>query len=394
MGWPSEFGSVCDGKELSGGVEVLFYLDFGGGFDGVVGGEKKKLLRWIVLSTQCFDWLASTLKILLGFLGDQDFVKSFREGSKLLIAHRGENKAGQFLEAAAFGLGGRKGFILIPEGHRGWGWHKFSGVLKLVPVSLFASVDPGNISLNATVKQEGPSYGAVLRSFSDFIAKELPFKGGCLSGLRVPLAELCALDLFPALRSTVPKVSRTVVDCSILGLPLVIHPPGKKQAPIRCSSFDPTNMGLLLHPLGKKKTHTTHFVRGAVSTSLNSNLHMWFRMFLGFNLALGLAIGKFLGCAAGPDSGSKHKRVRLGRVLPKPKPLVSLKLDSTKIAGLVPSTSLGCSSRLKSTSPLVSGDAACRWLWWSQAKFQPPSRSVFPLCQRRSCWFRCLWLLL
>jgi hypothetical protein len=45
MGWPSEFGSVCDGKELSGGVEVLFYLDFGGGFDGAVGGEKKKLLR-------------------------------------------------------------------------------------------------------------------------------------------------------------------------------------------------------------------------------------------------------------------------------------------------------------------------------------------------------------
>jgi hypothetical protein len=290
----------------------------------------------------------------LGFPGDQDFVKSFREGSKLLIAHRCENKVGRFLEAAAFGLGGRKGFILIPKGHRGWGWHKFFGMLKLVPVSLSASVDPGNISPNATIKQGGPSYAAVLRSILDFIAKELPFQGGRLSRLRVPLAELCALDLFLALRSTVPKVSRTAVDWSILGLPLVTHSSSKKQAPVRCSPFDPTNMGLLLHPLGKKKTHTTHFVRGTVSTSLNSNLRTWFQMFLGFNLALGLAIGKFLGCAAGPGSGSKHKRVRLGRFLPKPKPLVSLKSDCTEIAVPAPSTSLGCSSRLESMSPLVS----------------------------------------
>lgn len=82
--------------------------------------EKRKNLGAIVLSTQCFDWLASTLEILLGFPRDQDFVKSFREGSKLLIAHRCENKAGRFLEAAAFGLGGWKGFILIPKGHREW----------------------------------------------------------------------------------------------------------------------------------------------------------------------------------------------------------------------------------------------------------------------------------
>jgi hypothetical protein len=76
------------------------------------------------MSTQCSEWLASMLEILLGFLEDQDFIKSFREGSKVLIAWRGGNQAGRFLEAAAFGMGGRKGFSLIPKGRGGWGWRK------------------------------------------------------------------------------------------------------------------------------------------------------------------------------------------------------------------------------------------------------------------------------
>jgi hypothetical protein len=98
--------------------------------------KRKSFFGAIVLSTQCSDWLASTLETLLGFSGDHDFVKSFKEGSKLLIARRGENRAGRFLEATAYGLGGRRGLILIPEGRGGWGWHKFSGELRTVSVSL------------------------------------------------------------------------------------------------------------------------------------------------------------------------------------------------------------------------------------------------------------------
>jgi len=52
----------------------------------------------------------------MGIPEDQEFVKSFREGSKILIAWRGGNRTGRFLEATVFGLGGRKGFIIIPEG--------------------------------------------------------------------------------------------------------------------------------------------------------------------------------------------------------------------------------------------------------------------------------------
>jgi hypothetical protein len=43
-----------------------------------------------------------------------------------VITRRGSNQAGRFLEVAVLGLGGQKGFILIPEGRGGWGWIKFS----------------------------------------------------------------------------------------------------------------------------------------------------------------------------------------------------------------------------------------------------------------------------
>jgi hypothetical protein len=77
--------------------------------------EKRNFfLGEVVLSTQCSELLVSTLEVLLGILKEQEFVKSFREGSKVLIARRGGNKARRFLEATNFGLGSRKGSIIIP----------------------------------------------------------------------------------------------------------------------------------------------------------------------------------------------------------------------------------------------------------------------------------------
>jgi hypothetical protein len=126
--------------------------------------KRKSFVGVIVLSTRCSDWLASTLETLLGFSGDHDFVKSFKEGSKLLIAQRGENKAGRFLEAAAYGLGGRRGLILIPEGRGGWGWRKFSSELRIVSVSLSAGCGLG---LSASNKKDGKVEGAKLSTCLD-----------------------------------------------------------------------------------------------------------------------------------------------------------------------------------------------------------------------------------
>jgi hypothetical protein len=217
LGWSYKFGYFCDGKELYGGVEVLFFLGFGGGFVGAGGGEEKSFFGAIVLSTQCSDWLASTLETLLGFSGDHDFVKSFREGSKLLIAHRGENKAGRFLEAAAYGLGGRRGLILIPEGRGGWGWRKFSGELRTVSVSL--SVGCG-LGLSASDKKNGKVERAKLSTGLDSLGatEGFSFSGGFSTGVKRELALRCSRRWCAREQSTLPWVAGLLVISRVHGM--------------------------------------------------------------------------------------------------------------------------------------------------------------------------------
>jgi len=129
------------------------------------------------------------METLLGFPGEQEFIKSYKEGLELLIARRGGNKDGQFLEVAVFGLGGRRGFVLIPEGRGGWGWRKFSGELSKNSAFLSAAVGCGSCSSAATVNlggkkegetldlsfdRSGPSYATVVGSAPVLAAKETP----------------------------------------------------------------------------------------------------------------------------------------------------------------------------------------------------------------------------
>jgi hypothetical protein len=67
--------------------------------------KRKGFFGEVLLSNQCTIWLAATMETLLGFPGDKEFFKSFREGTKVLIVRRGGNKDGQFLEAATYGMG-------------------------------------------------------------------------------------------------------------------------------------------------------------------------------------------------------------------------------------------------------------------------------------------------
>jgi hypothetical protein len=138
-----------------------------------------------------------TLEILLDHPEDQDFIKSFRDGSKILIAWRGGNHAGRFLEAASFGMGGRKGLIVISKGRRGWGWFKFSDELRKARDSLFAKAGCGSGSSLASVKTvgkeeevrpglaplwKGPSFVEVLRFGSVSAVKKEPIVGVVIPG--------------------------------------------------------------------------------------------------------------------------------------------------------------------------------------------------------------------
>jgi hypothetical protein len=95
----------------------------------------------VLLGAQSVGWLISMMESLLWYPGEKDFVRSFREGSKVLIVRRGGNVAGRFLEVAVYAVGGRRGIIYFPEGYEGRGWRKV--VLELGKVSDFLKSPDG-----------------------------------------------------------------------------------------------------------------------------------------------------------------------------------------------------------------------------------------------------------
>ena len=65
----------------------------------------------------------------------EDAIKSYREGDKVLMVHRGANKAGRFLEVPVYSEGGCKGVLWLPGGRFGRGWRRFAGELRLMLIS-------------------------------------------------------------------------------------------------------------------------------------------------------------------------------------------------------------------------------------------------------------------
>jgi hypothetical protein len=311
--------------------------------------KRKKISDETILSTQCSKWLVSTLEILFGFPKDQDFIKSFRERSKVFIARRGGNQASRFLEVAAFGMGGRKGFIVIPEGREGWGWRKFSGELRMAIEFRSATVGCGlGYSSAKDGKEEGsrsglapfwtgPSFVEVLRSDLVSAVKSLTIMGGRHSRRRASPVEPCALDLLPVVRF-VNDNPWSAVDCSTLESPTVDLL--DKDQPHRL--------------LGKKPLR-----RSNLKFKI-SNLRTWSKLVIGFNMVMGQATRKFLGRITRFDQGSKHTGLQLGHFLPKSKvsrlsrllPKMSPEISSGVFLGLS-SPGGGSSSRLK-TDPASS----------------------------------------
>jgi hypothetical protein len=268
-----------------------------------VGEKRTTFSGEIVVNSQCSEWLALTMENLLDCPEDQEFIKSFREGSKIVFTRRGSNQAGRFLEVAVFGMGGRKWFILILEGRGGWGWIKFSVEMRKAATFLSAIIDSGSGSPTGLVKNEGkkeepklglapywkgPSFVEVLRSGSSSIV------GGSRSWLFHVSSEPCDLDLLPSVRQAEEEL-RTAVDCFsleapqpiLMGIDRPFCPPGKKS---------------LAHPnlnfkISKRRT--------------------WSKLVIASNLSLGRVVrellARFVGTSLGHRSG-----FCLARLFPKP----------------------------------------------------------------------------
>jgi hypothetical protein len=319
-------------------------------------GEKRKSFSGVIfISPSCSEWLASTLESLVGVPEDQAFIKSFREGSRVLIARRGRNQAGRFLEAASFGMGGRKGFILIPEGRGGWGWIKFSEELRKSAALFSASVGGENGSLHDLVENKGkevevwpglvpfskgPSFVEVLKAGSVDVVKKGPVMGGNSSGSKVVPVVHCEPDFLPAAR-VLDADLRTALDCSTL------------------EPFDPLGKDHHRCPLGK-----SYRPRASLKFEI-SKLRTWSKRVIGFNMALGRAVNKLLGRLA--RNGLCRKGLRLGCFMPKPSSSRSSLPETTSVdsSGLC---NLVSSEMVVPSGDLLSGDCS-----------EPATAFVFPL---------------
>jgi len=278
----------------------------------VVGGasklrveeKRKNFLGVILLNAQSSEWLASMMEELLGLPAEQELVKSFREGSKVLIARRGGNKAGRFLEVSTFGLGGRKGYIVIPEGRRGWGWLKFSDELRKVVVFFSASsggelgssstsekkfVEDDRPTLGLAPKWMGTSFAEILRSDPTTVAETMPIAGDGRSWLRISLATPCEIDLLPAVQHTEAD-PRSAVDCF---------------------SLEQNTLDLLVKDqLGSPQGKGLKFEKVRTRT--------WRKLGPGFCLVLGRAVRRVLTRYAGSGLFRKFLGCRVARFMRKP----------------------------------------------------------------------------
>jgi hypothetical protein len=126
-----------------------------------VAEKRKGFSGWIWLGSGCVAWLLSMVEEVLQNPGIKNFVKSFREGSKVTIVRRGGNSSGRFLEVAVYDVGGRKGMIVFPEGRDGRGWRRVSGELSKVLAFFGASVVSSSVSGVPVGKRVGKATGVL-----------------------------------------------------------------------------------------------------------------------------------------------------------------------------------------------------------------------------------------
>jgi hypothetical protein len=138
--------------------------------------------------------------------------------------------------------------------------------------------------------------------------------------LWVTLAELCAIDLFPAVRYEDCEVLRSVVDCSVLEIP----------------PLDLTVKEKLLRLLGKKNLEAGLFGWGLAGSRRKTNsclnLRTWSMLLVMLNLVVRQVVGK-LNRFVGLGVGNKIKGFLLGWFIPKPK--LKEMMEVSKVTGPV-----------------------------------------------------------
>jgi hypothetical protein len=174
-----------------------------------------------VFGLSCTAWMLSKVEEVLGNPGIEDFVKSFREGSKVTITRRGENRSGRFLEVAVFD-GGRRGRILFPEGRDGRGWSRvsreLSKILDFLGTTVGSPTSGGLPSSGGFLLGVKLGKGTGRPSFAEVVSSAATVSGNRVAAKIVgdwPLSVRCDVEK-TQLRGMEMGAVRQVRECSVL----------------------------------------------------------------------------------------------------------------------------------------------------------------------------------
>jgi hypothetical protein len=94
--------------EVSGGVRLA--------------ERSRHLFQAVILGWSSLVWLMQAVEQLSKGEEDNDKWRTFQMGSTVYVVLRRKNKYGQFIELSEYGGGGRRSYVVIPEGSDGKGW--------------------------------------------------------------------------------------------------------------------------------------------------------------------------------------------------------------------------------------------------------------------------------
>jgi hypothetical protein len=77
-------------------------------------------------------WLLSTIEGVASSVNSKGFFRKIRTARSVFLSQRSFNIHGTYLAIEEFNGGGRRGFILLPEGKEKWGWCGFGKVLRFL----------------------------------------------------------------------------------------------------------------------------------------------------------------------------------------------------------------------------------------------------------------------
>lgn len=110
------------------------------------------------------------------FSGLLDPYWSKRDGNKVFLAQRGQNKFDRFLKLFEIGTGANKGFLVISKGHKVCGWVGFAKYAREMMVLTIFAFALGNLAIS--VNQISPIVNGVFKVNMEAIHRDTYFQSG------------------------------------------------------------------------------------------------------------------------------------------------------------------------------------------------------------------------